>query len=312
MHLLNYLLPLLKKEEMENYEVIIIGGSYSGLSAALTLGRSLRKTLVIDSGKPCNRFTPHSQNFLTHDGRKPTEISAIAKEQVLQYETVEFLDGLALNAKKTGESFLVETDQGSYQSKRLILAAGLKDILPEIPGISECWGKSVIHCPYCHGYEFHGQPTGILANGDKAFHYAQLISNLTKELTIFTNGKVDLSDEQRASVKRNNITLVETEIEQIEQQNGQISAVILKDGKTHKINALYHSPRFEQNSNIAMGLGCEITEHGLIKVDPKQMTTVAGVYACGDASNMRAVSVAVSSGTVAGSVINFDLIQERF
>jgi len=297
---------------MENYEVIIIGGSYSGLSAALALGRSLRKVLVIDGGKPCNRFTPHSQNFLTHDGRKPAEISAIAKEQVLQYKTVEFLEDIALNAEKTEKGFTVETDQGIFQSKRLILAAGLRDILPEIPGIAECWGKSVIHCPYCHGYEFHSQKTGILANGEKAFHYAQLISNLTQELTIFTNGSVDLTDEHLRAIKRNNISIVETEIEQIEQQSGQISAVVLKDGKSHRLNALYHSPRFEQNTNIATSLGCEITEHGLIKVDPKQMTTVAGVYACGDASNMRAVSVAVSSGTVAGSVINFDLIQERF
>lgn len=292
--------------------MIIIGGSYSGLSAALALGRSLRKVLVIDAGKPCNRFTPHSQNFLTHDGRKPAEISAIAKEQVQEYKTVDFLDGMALNAEKTAQGFTVETDHGTFSSKRLVLAAGLKDLLPEISGLAECWGKSVIHCPYCHGYEFHGQPTSILANGERAFHYAQLISNLTQELTIFTNGSVDLTDEQLRAIKRNNISIVETEIEQIEQQSGQISAVVLKDGKSHKLNALYHSPRFEQNTNIAMSLGCEITEHGLIKVDPKQMTSVAGVYACGDASNMRAVSVAVSSGTVAGSVINFDLIQERF
>ncbi|WP_286757114.1 NAD(P)/FAD-dependent oxidoreductase [Roseivirga sp. UBA838] len=297
---------------MQRFEVIIIGGSYAGLSAALALGRSLRKVLVVDSGKPCNRFTPHSQNFLTHDGRKPAAISAIAKEQVQQYKTVEFLDGLALSAEKAPEGFTVETDKGSFTSKRLVLAAGIKDILPDIPGVAECWGKSVIHCPYCHGYEFHGQPTGILANGDKAFHYAQLISNLTQELTIFTNGKIDLPTEQLTAVKRNNITLVETEIERIEQENGQISAVVLKDGNTHQINALYHSPHFEQGTNIATSLGCEITEQGLIKVDQKQMTSVPGVYACGDVSNMRAVSVAVSSGTVAGAVINFDLIQESF
>ncbi|KYG76151.1 MULTISPECIES: NAD(P)/FAD-dependent oxidoreductase [Roseivirga] len=297
---------------MKNYEVIIIGGSYAGLSAALTLGRSLRKTLVIDAGQPCNRFTPHSQNFLTHDGRKPSEISAIAKEQVQQYKTVEFLDGMALSVDKTPEGFTVETDQGSFSSKRLVLAAGIKDILPDIPGVAECWGKSVIHCPYCHGYEFHGQPTGILANGEKAFHYAQLISNLTKELTIFSNGKLDLPVEQLEAINRNNINIIETEIQSVVHENGQISKIILRDGSSHTISALYHGPEFELNTNIAQSLGCEIGEHGLIEVDPKQMTTVPGVYACGDASNMRAVSIAVSSGTVVGSVINFDLIQEGF
>ena len=297
---------------MKNYEVIIIGGSYAGLSAALTLGRSLRKTLVIDAGQPCNRFTPHSQNFLTHDGRKPSEISAIAKEQVQQYKTVEFLDGMALSAEKTPEGFTVETDQGSFSSKRLVLAAGIKDILPDIPGVTECWGKSVIHCPYCHGYEFHGQPTGILANAEKAFHYAQLISNLTKELTIFSNGKLDLPVEQLEAINRNNINIIETEIQSVVHENGQISKIILRDGSSHTISALYHGPEFELNTNISQSLGCEIGEHGLIEVDPKQMTTVPGVYACGDASNMRAVSIAVSSGTVVGSVINFDLIQEGF
>ena len=297
---------------MKNYEVIIIGGSYAGLSAALTLGRSLRKTLVIDAGQPCNRFTPHSQNFLTHDGRKPSEISGIAKEQVQQYKTVEFLDGMTLSAEKTPEGFTVETDQGPFSSKRLVIAAGIKDILPDIPGVAECWGKSVIHCPYCHGYEFHGQPTGILANGEKAFHYAQLISNLTKELTIFSNGKLDLPVEQLEAINRNNINIIETEVQSVVHENGQISKIILTDGSSHTISALYHGSEFVLNTNIAESLGCEIGEHGLIKVDPKQMTTVPGVYACGDASNMRAVSIAVSSGTVVGSVINFDLIQEGF
>lgn len=297
---------------MKNYEVIIIGGSYAGLSAALTLGRSLRKVLVIDAGKPCNRFTPHSQNFLTHDGRKPSEISAIAKEQVQQYKTVDFLDSMALSAEKTPEGFTVETDQGSFTSKRLVLAAGIKDILPDIPGLAECWGKSVIHCPYCHGYEFHGQPTGILANGEKAFHYAQLISNLTKDLTIFSNGTLDLPAEQLEAINRNNINIIETEVQSVIHKNGQITEVLLADGSTHTISALYHGPEFEQNTNIAENLGCELTEYGLIKVDSKQMTTVPGVYSCGDSSNMRAVSIAVSSGTVVGSVLNFDLIQESF
>src|SRR5690606_19368783 len=146
---------------------IIIGGSYAGLSAAMALGRSLRKVLIIDAGKPCNRQTPHSHNFITQDGKTPAEISSIARAQVAQYETVTFLSGFAVEGKKTNSGFEIKTEKGEiFESKKLILATGVKDIMSEIPGFAECWGISVIHCPYCHGYEVRNEKTGILANGD--------------------------------------------------------------------------------------------------------------------------------------------------
>lgn len=295
------------------YDVIIIGGSYSGLSAAMSLGRSLRQVLIIDSGKPCNIQTPHSHNFLTQDGRTPKQISSAAKEQVAQYDTINFYDGLATSAAKTDREFEVKTQSGdTFAAKKLIFATGLKDIMPDINGFAECWGISVIHCPYCHGYEVRNEKTGIIGNGDNAFHYARLISNWTKELTLFTNGKSTLTEEQAEKVKRHNIEIIETEIDYIEHNNGRIENVVFKDNFKISVKAVYSGPKFVQHSDIPTSLGCELTEQGLIKVDMFQKTGVPGIYASGDCANGRAVSVAVSTGTIAGAFSNNELIEEEY
>ena len=180
--------------QQTNFEVIIVGGSYSGLSAAMSLGRSLRQVLVIDSGLPCNRQTPHSHNFITQDGEVPAVISAKAKLQVDFYKTVQFFNGLAIQAIKTNDGFEIKTDSGeAFTSKKVLFATGVKDLLPEIKGLAECWGISVLHCPYCHGYEVKTEKTAIIANGEMAFEYAKLISNWTKDLRLLTNGKSALT-----------------------------------------------------------------------------------------------------------------------
>jgi thioredoxin reductase len=182
---------------MKDFDVIIVGGSSAGLSAGMALGRAARKVLIIDSGKPCNQPTPHSHNFFTRDGQTPHEILTIAREQTLKYPTVTLLNGEAAQAKKTEEGFEISTASGDiFNAKKLILAHGIKDQLPSIPGFAECWGVSVIHCPYCHGYEYKDQPTGIFANGEIGFEMAKLISNWTKDLTVFTNCKSTISAEQ--------------------------------------------------------------------------------------------------------------------
>ncbi|MES1223024.1 MAG: NAD(P)/FAD-dependent oxidoreductase, partial [Bacteroidota bacterium] len=162
----------------QNFDVIIIGGRYSGLAAAMALGRALRKVLVIDSGKPSNRQTPYSHNFITQDGKPPQEIAAIAKQQVAKYDTVEFLNGLATTGVKTENGVEIRTGADEiFTAKKLVFATGIKDIMQDIPGYAECWGISVLHCPYCHGYEVKDQPTGILGNGEYGFEFSALISN---------------------------------------------------------------------------------------------------------------------------------------
>ena len=149
-------------KQEKQYDIIIVGGSYSGLAAGMALGRALRRVLIIDGGAPCNQQTPHSHNFLTNDGKTPKEIAGLARQQVLQYDTVEWLDAFVIAANKTDTGFELQVQTGEvFTAKKLVFATGIKDIHPEIPGFSACWGISVIHCPYCHGYEVRHQKTGI-------------------------------------------------------------------------------------------------------------------------------------------------------
>ena len=300
--------------DSKNYDVIIIGGSYSGLSAAMALGRALRTVLIIDNGKPCNRQTPHSHNFITQDGEKPSSIAEKAKAQVLKYDTVKFYNGLAINGEKTEKGFKITTQtKKDFFSKKLIFATGLKDLIPNIKGFSECWGISVIHCPYCHGYEVKNEKTGILANGDFAFHYAQLISNWTKDLTILTNGKSTLTQEQTDKIAKHKISIIEKEILEIKHDNGYLKQVIFKDNSDIELKAVYSRPDFEQHCKIPENLGCELTEQGLLKVDMSQKTTIDGIFACGDnASPLRAVSYAVATGTIAAGMLNNEMTVEKF
>lgn len=296
------------------YDVIIVGGSYSGLAAGMALGRALRKVLIIDSGNPCNKQTPYSHNFLTNDGKPPKEIALLAKQQVLQYDTVEFLDALATTGSKTQDGFEIRVETGqTFTARKLVFATGIKDIFPDIPGFTESWGKTVIHCPYCHGYEVRGEKTGILANGDTAFELATLISNWTNDLAIYTNGLSSLTEQQADKLKKHKINIVETGIDRLEHKSGYIQHIVFQNGKKASLKALYARPAFTQHSIIPQSLGCELTPEGYIKVGAAQRTTIDGLYACGDnTSRMRTVANAVSMGTTTGLMLNKELIEENF
>lgn len=297
-----------------NFDVIIVGGSYSGLAAGMALGRAMKQVLIIDSGKPCNRQTPYSHNFITQDGKTPKEIATLAKQQVEKYDTVTFYNGLANHAVKTKTGFEIKTESGKvFNAKKLIFASGIRDIMQDIEGYTECWGISVIHCPYCHGYEVRNEKTGILGNGEYGFEFSTLISNWTKDLTLFTNGTSTLSAEQTEKIKSHHIEIVETEIEKLEQTNGHLQKIIFKDGTTFPLKALYARSPFEQHCAIPETLGCELTEEGYVKIDHSQRTSVHGIFACGDnTSRMRTVANAVAMGTTAGMMTNKELVYEAF
>jgi len=300
--------------DTKQFDVIIIGGSYSGLAAGMALGRALKKVLIIDSGKPCNAQTPHSHNFLTQDGNTPKGIASLGKEQLSLYANVSFYNGLAITGSKIENGFEITIEEGEkFQATKLIFATGIRDIMPKIEGFAECWGISVIHCPYCHGYEVRNKKTGILGNGDFAFELSKMIINWTSDLTIYTNGKSTLSIEQVKKLKSHNIQIVEKEIDKLDHSNGYIQNIIFKEGSKSPLTTLYAPRPFEQHSNIPEKLGCSLNEEGYIIVNAFQETSVEGIYASGDnATRMRTVANAVAMGTTAGMSASKKLIIERF
>ncbi len=297
-----------------DFDVIIIGGSYAGLSAALTLGRSTRNVLIVDAGKPCNRQTPHSHNFLTHDGDRPAEISKVARAEVLKYPTVRFLEGKAISAKKMKDGFSVGVESGqNFIGRKLLLAAGLKDTLPDIKGLAACWAISAIHCPYCHGYEVKNEKIALLMNGEHAFEMAKNLYLWNKDLTILTNGKSQLDSEQTEKLKSKSITILEEEIIELEHQNGQLENIVFKNGMKVSFKAIYVKPEIEQHINFNAQLGFELTDLKTIKVNEQQQTTAMGVYAAGDCTTLfRSLSIVTAAGTMAAVMINKELISEDF
>jgi thioredoxin reductase len=298
----------------EEFDVIIIGGSYAGMAAGMALGRALKKVLIIDANDPCNKETPRSHNFITHDGRPPGEITALARAQVKKYPSVKLLRGLAIEAKKNDTFFDVVIESGySFRAKKLIFASGIKDLLVDIPGVAECWGKSVLHCPYCHGYEVRNVRTGILGNGDYAFEFGALISNWTKNLNVYTNGISTLREDQTAQLAKHSIGVIEKKIEHLIHKEGFLQKIIFADGTWAEIDAIYTRPEFRQHCDMPESLGCELSTDGYIKIDTSMRSTIAGVYACGDnVTRMRTVSSAIAMGTTAGMMVNKELVMETF
>lgn len=308
-------------------DCLIVGGSYAGLSAALTLGRSLRKTIVIDEGLPCNRFAPHSQNFLTHDGSRPSDIAELGRQQIQsKYQSVQFVADRVESAvvSSSTSNFQVTTQQGyTIEARKIIFASGVKDIFPDIPGFAECWGKSVIHCPYCHGFEYQSQPTGLFMNAMVALHMAPIVRNLTPDVTLFCQDLSPLSEEQLNLIKANQIPIITSPITQIKHDHGQLTGVVVEDGREFPLKTLYAHIPYEVNCKAIMeSLGCTFTELGFISVTEMQKAssstttptdTVPGIFACGDATTMfRSVANAVRGGNVAGAVANMELCAADF
>lgn len=296
------------------FDVIIIGGSYAGLSAAMSLGRSLRTVLILDSGKPCNQSTPYSHNFITQDGKAPDLIRSEALEQVLRYPTVQYLSKKAVSAKKIESGFSLLTENGqSFISKKVVFATGIKDQLLEIPGFSECWGKTIIHCPYCHGFEFKDKKTGILASGAKAMHLTPMVFNLTKDLHLFTQGKSGLEDAELKKLNQKGIKIWDSPIAKFEEEAGTLKGIHFENGDFQEFDAVYAAIPFIQHSSIPQELGCQLNEQGFLKINQFQETTVSGVFACGDNSSpLRSVANAVYSGNFTGAIINKFLVDEEF
>ena len=296
---------------MNSFDVIVIGGSYAGMAAALQLARGRRQVMVIDAGIRRNRFTDKSHGLLGHDGQSPAEIAREAKAQLLAYPNLAWREGLASAADKVGDTFSVTTDNQTFTAKRLILATGVSDQLPAIPGFQERWGKSVFHCPYCHGYELNQGPLGVLATGEASMHQAMLIPDWGPT-TLFTNNCFTPDETQRQQLAARHVQI---ETETVREVVGEQSAIVkLDNGRLVELAGLFVASLTQPASPIAQDLGCEIAESPVgfyIKTDEFKQTSVPGVFACGDLGRpMGSVTFAIGDGALAGFATHKSLIYE--
>ncbi|RFP64312.1 NAD(P)/FAD-dependent oxidoreductase [Hymenobacter lapidiphilus] len=295
-------------------DFIIVGGSYAGLSAALALGRARCRVLVLDAGQPRNRTTPHAHNLLLHDGDAPAELAARARQQVAAYPTVQLLEARATAAEKLPDGTLQVTTaaHGTFAAPTLLLATGLRDELPPLPGFAECWSTSIVHCPYCHGYEVADQPTGLWMNGEMVAHMVAMLLNWTRELTVFTNGPATFGADVRALLAQHSVSLEETPVAALLHTGPQLDGLGLADGRALPLRVLYAKVPWQQGCDLPAQLGCELDELGLLRVDELNQTTVPGVYALGDnCTMMHQLANAIGVGNRVGGLLSRDLILGR-
>ncbi|MBA2812937.1 NAD(P)/FAD-dependent oxidoreductase [Streptomyces sp. KM273126] len=302
----------------ETYEVIVIGGGAAGLSAALVLGRARRRTLVVDAGEPRNAPAAHMQGYLSRDGMPPTEFLAAGREEVTSYG-VELVHDVALDVTRgeNPDGFAVELASGrTVRARRLIVATGLADELPPVRGVAERFGRDVLHCPYCHGWEVRDLPFGVIVTSPMSVHQALLVTQWSKDVTLFphTTDEADISDEDLRRLAAAGVHVVPGEVAEIVVEDDRLTGVRLADGTVHARSAVFVAPRFVPRTALLDRLGAETKEtpFGMApEVDETGRTTVPGVWAVGNATLMtQQVVHAAGDGYKAAATINNELVME--
>lgn len=289
-------------------DVIIVGGSYAGIAAALQLGRARRAVLVLDAGVRRNRFATAAHGFLGQDGRDPAAIVAIARAELQAYATVAWLDAAAVEARAEGDGFAVTVASGAtHHARRVILASGIADDLPAVPGIAERWGTHVFHCPYCHGYELERRPLGVLAASPMSSHHALLVSDWGPT-TLFTQGVHEPDAEQRVALARRGVTIERSPVVAVE----GAADLRLDDGRVVAVAGLFVLSMIRLTSQLFAQLGCGLEDGPMgafVKTDPMKETTTRNVFACGDLAVMAGgIAFAVADGARAGISAHQSLI----
>lgn len=270
-------------------DVIVIGGGPAGLQATLTLGRMHRDVLLLDSGAYRNATVEHMQNLITHDGRDPAELRQLARKDIAAYDTAEIREATVDSVRQVDDGFEVIVGDEVLAARKLILATGVRDELPDVPGIAEAWGREIAHCPYCHGHEFTGERVAILGT-ERAEHLTALLGNIASEL----------------------IVLDESSVREVERTNFGLRITL--DDETIGVGGMFVATQVTQSAPFAEQLGVDLYESGFVEIDAMGRTNVPGVYAAGDLAHMSAlpgpmpsVGTSIAAGLIAGSVCNMDL-----
>ena len=295
-------------------DVVIVGAGPAGLSAALILGRFRRSVRVFDAGQPRNERSDGVHAFLSRDGIRPAELLQISREQLKPYTTVEIVEQEIVEAAREEGHFTIVTRDGeTVQATALFFATGVRDVLPEIEGMADLWGRGVFHCPYCHGWEVRDSAIGIMANGAQAVHYSTLLYSLSRDLIICTNGSAEFETADREQLARGGIQIIETAISEVRRLDEAEIEIRFADGEVLRREALFVRPNQQQRSALPEKLGCALTSAGYVQVDEQGRTTVAGVYAAGDmTSPLQQVIHAASQGAFGAAILNSELSQEQF
>ncbi len=295
-----------------NYDAIVIGGSFAGLSAAMQIARARRPVCVIDAGSPRNRFAAASHGFFGQDGARPADMIRQAREKLCAYPSVTFVAGQAAAAQMVEGVYGVHLASGERLSARkLVLAYGVSDVLPDLRGLSERWGKSVLHCPYCHGYEFAGKRLGVLNLRPGSLHQAQLIADWGPTI-FFLNGHDHLDRSARDELEARGIGIEPAPVTGLLGKAPNLTGLQLADGRIVEIEALYIAPETRMNSLIADQLGCAMYDGpfgAVVQTDEWKLTTIPGVFAAGDIARApHNATWASADGVTAGTALHRSLV----
>ena len=295
---------------MNEYDVAVIGGGAAGLSAALVLTRARRRVLVVDAGAPRNAPAAHMRGFLSRDGLPPSELLATGRTEVAAYGG-RLVDGFVSGVHAVDSGFeLTLADDRTYRARRVLVATGLRDELPDVPGVRERWGRDLLHCPYCHGYEVRDRPLGVLGGTPDSVAHALLVRQWSDDVVYFDHGSA-VTETERLQLATRSISLVEGAVRRLVVQGDRVTGVELDDGRVVPREAVFVRPRFVPHDSLLVALGCDTDEHGWVVTEGTGRTSVPGVWAAGNANNPRAqVITAAGEGSAAAIAINADLVDE--